>query len=392
MKRFYLPAIRIRGFGPFRDVLFRFNRLELIIGANGAGKSQLFRFLRFLRDACNGPVPRQVLPGPARRHPFRRPGPETFFWNAQIDHDGLPLFYQGELAREPERVRLLFERIFTKKSIDDQNPGGFTFLDFREGRGLVRDPADETFIRKEWNLNAPDRLGLGAMTDANLPVLHALRAYVGRWRFYNPAGFALDRMRRPAVPGGDEGLLSEDGANLNAVLHRLHRDHSEAFADLKSLIQFAVPGFRDLEVRPLGDEAEVLAFWREEGVDGELTLADLSDGILRFMALASLCLVPEPPPLICIDDPGLGLHPRTLPVLTGLFEKAAERTQVLLTTHDSYFLTQFDPENLAVIKKTTDGSVYANARHSQTLMERLRQVEAEDLEQLFRADELETLF
>lgn len=392
MKRFYLPAIRIRGFGPFRDVLFRFNRLELIIGANGVGKSRLFRFLRFLRDACTGPIPYQVLAGPSRRHPFRQSGPEMFFWNAQIDFDGLPLFYQGELAREPEQVHLLFERIFTKKSIDEQNPGGFTFLDFRDGRGLVRDPADGPFIRKEWNLNAPDRLGLSAMTDANLPVLFALRAYIRRWRFYNPTAFALERMRGPAVPAGETGLLSEDGANLNAVLYHLHRDHPEAFADLKSLIQFAVPGFRDLDVRPLGDGTEVLAFWREEGVDGELTLADLSDGILRFMALASLCVVPEPPPLICIDDPGLGLHPRTLPVLTGLFEKAAERTQVLLTTHDSYFLTQFDPENLAVIKKTADGSVYANARHSQTLMDRLRQVEAENLEQLFRADELETLF
>lgn len=391
MKSIYLPAIRIRGFGPFRDVLFRFNRLELIIGANGAGKSCLFRFLRFLRDASSAPVPGQVIPGPPRRRPFRAGGPENLFWNAQIEFDGLPLFYQGELERGASGVRVLFERIFTKRSIDERNPGGFTFLDFRDGRGLVRDPADGDFLRKEWDMNAPDRLGLSAMIDANLPVLHRLRAYVGRWRFYAPSGFDLDRMRRPAIPDGDD-VLSEDGANLSAVLHRMHRDHREAFDDLKSLIQFAVPGFRSLDVRPVGDGRESLAFWREDGVEEELGLADLSDGILRFMALASLCLVPDPPPLICIDDPGAGLHPRTLPVLTGLFEKAAERTQVLLATHDSYFLTQFDPENLAVIKKGTEGSVYANARHSQTLMERLRQVDDVDLERMFRADELETLF
>jgi predicted ATPase len=391
MKAFFLPAIRIRGFGPFRDVLFRFNRLELIIGANGVGKSRLFSFLRMLRDAGLGPLPRRLLPGPSRRQPFRRTGPETCFWNLQMESEGIPLFYQGELTREKGGVRVLFERIFTKKSIDAENPGGFTFLDFRDGRGLVRDPADKSFIRKEWRMPDSNRLGLGAMADENLPVLNGVRDYLTRWRFFAPAAMDLDRMRRPACRNDGE-WLSEDGGNLNAVLFHLQTDHPEAFEDLKSLIQFAVPGFRSLEVREIGDGGEVLTFWREEGLDEPLNMADLSDGTLRFMALASLCLVPEPPPLICIDDPGLGLHPRTLPILTGLFEKAAERTQVLLTTHDSYFLTQFDPENLAVIKKTPDGSVYAAARHSETLMDRLRQVQDEDLERMFRADELETLF
>lgn len=391
MKAFFLPAIRIRGFGPFRDVLFRFGRLELIIGANGAGKSRLFEFLRLLRDACHGPLPGQLLPGPVCRQPFRRPGPESCFWNAQVEGDGLPLFYQGELVREAGVVRPVFERIFTKKSIDAENPGGFTFLDFRDGRGLVRDPADGAFIRKEWRLPEANRLGIGTVLDANLPVLDDFRRYLTRWRFFKPAAMDLDKMRRPARLDGDD-LLSENGGNLNAVLYRMQQDHHEAFEDFKSLLQFAIPGFRSLEVREIGDGTEFLAFWREDGVDDALNLADLSDGVLRFMALASLCLVPEPPPLICIDDPGLGLHPRTLPVLTGLFEKAAERTQVLLATHDGYFLTQFDPENLAVIKKTPDGSVYAAARHSESLMERLRQVQDEDLERMFRGAELETLF
>ncbi|MFP4032987.1 MAG: AAA family ATPase, partial [Desulfococcaceae bacterium] len=364
---------------------------DLIIGANGAGKSRLFEFLRLLRDACHGPLPGRLLPGPAVRQPFRRPGPESCFWNAQVEGDGLPLFYQGELVREAGEIRPVFERIFTKKSIDAENPGGFTFLDFRDGRGLVRDPADGAFIRKEWRLPDANRLGLGTVLDANLPLLNDFRRYLTRWRFFKPAAMDLHKMRRPARLDGDD-LPSEDGGNLNAVLYRMQKDHPEAFEDLKSLLQFAIPGFRSLEVREIGDGTEFLAFWREDGVDEALNVADLSDGVLRFMALASLCLVPEPPPLICIDDPGLGLHPRTLPVLAGLFEKAAERTQVLLATHDGYFLTQFDPENLAVIKKTPDGSVYAAARHSETLMERLRQVQGEDLERMFRGDELETLF
>ena len=392
MNDFYLPAIRIRGFRSFRDVLFRFNRLEVIVGANGSGKSALFEFLRFLRDSCERDIPAELMTDIGGRKVFHKPGPNRFFWNAQIDfRNKFPILYQGEIEGGVGSVRVLFERILTKMPIGGKNQGGFSYLDFREGKGLVRDPEDGDFIRKEWDLRAPNRLGLGAMTDGNLTTLYGLREYIRGWRFYNGTAISTPKIRRP-VPVTQHPILEEDAGNLSAVLFDLMTEHSEAFEDLKSLIQFAIPGFKSLDVRAQGRTGEVLAFWKEDGGDKELSIADLSDGILRFIAWATLCVTPYPPTLICIDNPVQGLHPRTLPVLAGLFEKAAERTQVLLATHESYFMTQFDLENIAILKKSGGGSVYVNIRNAQALLSRLRNAEPAEIEQMYRVDELEAMF
>jgi len=93
-----------------------------------------------------------------------------------------------------------------------------------------------------------------------------------------------------------------------------------------------------------------------------------------------------------MDDPGQGLHPRTLPILAGLFEKISERTQVLLATHTSCFLGQFDLENISIMKKTSGGSAFVNIRNAQAIYNQLQKVSAQDIEDMYRADELEAMF
>lgn len=392
MNQFYLPAIRIRGFRPFRDVLFRFNHLEVIVGANGSGKSSLFEFLRFLRDSCHREIPPEIVCGDRRRNIFHSPGPNRLFWNVQLDSkSNISLFYQGEMEGGIGNAKVLFERIITKQSLDEKSQSGFTFLDFRDGRGLVRDPEDGDFLRKEWNLENPTQLGLGAITDASLTVLFEIRDYFRNFRFFSGSRIDNRKIRRP-TPAHRYAVLEEDCGNLSAVLYHMMTEHPEAFEDLKSLIRFAIPGFKNLEVRACGTAGEVMTFWREQDVEAELTFEDLSDGVLWFIALGTLCVMPSPPPLICIDDPEKGLHPRTLPILAGLFEKAAERTQVLLATHASYFMTQFDLENISLLKKTPAGSTYTSLRSSQAILAKLKQMETDELEQMYRADELEALF
>ena len=135
------------------------------------------------------------------------------------------------------------------------------------------------------------------------------------------------------------------------MLHFLYTEHPPVFDELQQLLRLVVPGFKRLRVKAYGGPGEVMAFWQEEGVDLELNLADLSDGILRLICWMVLCLQPNPPSLICIDEPDQGVHPRTLPILAGLFERASDRTQILLATHSSYFLTQFDISRIAVLRK-----------------------------------------
>jgi predicted ATPase len=391
-KKFYrMPSIRIQGYRPFKDLTFRFTPLEVIVGANGSGKSSLFEFLKFLRDACYQEIPSEIVSGTIGQQIFHKPGPDKLWWSVRIDlNQKEPLDYQGELMGPIGATKITYERVRTSKPLHSEFKIGYTFLDFKGGRGAVRDPKDKKFKRKEWNLKKSNQLGLGAITDPTLTTLFELREYIRSWRFYNSFNINNEKIRRP-VPTTQDPLLHEDAGNLSAVLFYLMSEHRDAFEELVSVIKSAIPGFKNLNVKARGAPGEVIAYWQEGNIDTELSLADLSDGTLRFIAWATLCVMPTPPTLICIDEPDQGVHPRTLPILAGLFEKASERTQVILATHASYFLTQFQIENIAVMKKNDGESLYIKIKDSQTLLDSLEEFGIEELEQLHRNDELEAL-
>jgi len=302
----------------------------------------------------------------------------------------VPLLYQGELMGPVGATKVIFERVITRVPLHEGFDKGYTFLNFQNGKGVVRDPEDKKFKRKEWDLKKPNQLGLGAITDSTLATLFNLREYIREWRFYNSFHINNEKIRK-SVPISQKPVLHEDAGNLSAVLFNLMTEHPEAFDELKSVIKAAIPGFRDLNVKARGGPGEVIAFWQEKSIDSDLSLADLSDGTLRFIAWATLCVMPSPPTLICIDEPDQGVHPRTLPILAGLFEKASHRSQLIIATHASYFLSQFDLENIAVMKKETGESLFVTVRDSKTLLDNLEDFGREELEQMHRTDELEAL-
>jgi predicted ATPase len=236
----------------------------------------------------------------------------------------------------------------------------------------------------------PNRLILGAISDSALPTLYALRDYVSRWRFYSSFAISGEAIRRPNLVE-QEPVLNEDASNLSSVLHYLASEHRPVFEEIEDHIRLFIPEFKSLKVKARGAPGEVIAFWEEEGSGNELTVSDLSDGILRLLCWTVLCLQPNPPPLICIDEPDQGVHPRTLPVLAGLFEKACDRTQIILATHASYFLTQFDISRIAVMKKEDGQAVFAKPATSRVLTESLKDFGTEEIEILHRSDELERL-
>jgi predicted ATPase len=360
----------------------------VIVGANGSGKSSLFEFLKFLRDACHQEIPPEIVPGTIGQKIFHKPGPDKLWWSAEVDLKQIvPLLYQGEIMGPVGSIKINFERAFMEPP---DGAFGYTFLDFKDGKGFVMDPEDKKFKRKEWDLKKPNQLGLGAIADSTLVTLFNLREYVRGWRFYNAFNINNEKIRK-SVPTSQDPILREDAGNLSAVLFNLMTEHAESFEELKSVIKSAIPGFRNLNVKARGGPGEVIAFWEEDNIDTELSLADLSDGTLRFIAWATLCIMPSPPTLICIDEPDQGVHPRTLPIMAGLFEKASARTQVILATHASYFLMQFDLDNIAVMKKVSGQSVFVKVKDSQILLDNLEDFGKEELEKMHRTDELEGL-
>lgn len=384
-----LTHIGIKGYRPFKDFQASFGPLEVIVGANAAGKSSLFEFLRFLRDGMRREIPPSIVPGSVGQQPFHVPGDETISWAARISRaPGSWYTYGGELWGPLGRPSVIGESVQASFGRSGGGPSSGAILTVKRGQGDAGEPRSEEVHQVA--VSRPDQLALGTMNNPSLAALYRLREYISNWRFYSAFNIANDKVRRP-VPIEQAPTLNEDAGNLSSVLFYLMTEHAPIFDELQHHLRMLVPGFSNLAVRARGGPGEAIAFWEEEGVDSGLTIADVSDGVLRLLSWLVLCLHPKPSPLICIDEPDQGVHPRTLPVLAGLFEKACERTQFLLATHASYFLTQFDLSRIAVMKKEDGDVKYLKPADSEVLKANLEDFGPEEIEAMHRSDEMEHL-
>jgi predicted ATPase len=380
-----LKSIKICGYKPFGDFSAEVGPLEVIAGSNGSGKTSLFEFLKFIRDSVNQNIPPEIIRGSIGQQIFHESHNEKLSWNMGIDiTEEFPVKYEGELLGPIGNPRMASEQV-TTSDFNPEEP--YYFLRLTDSKGYEQELGLEKqpFIHINQN-----QLGLSIAYNPMMPTLYSLREYILGWRFYNSLNIDNDKIRRPTLIE-QSPTLRENAGNLSSLLHFMMTEHRSIFDELQHVLGLAIPGFKGLAVKAYGGRGEVMAFWQEDGVDDILSLADLSDGILRFLCWAVICLQPNPPSLICIDEPDQCLHPRTLPLLAGLFEKASERTQILLATHSSYFLTQFDISRIAVMYKENGEAKFVKPKDSKALIADLDDFGVEEIEVMHKSDELEFL-
>lgn len=160
--------------------------------------------------------------------------------------------------------------------------------------------------------------------------------------------------RQPQKADKRNDLLDEDCANLGLVLNRLRRDSASKQAVLESL-SVLNPAVTDFDV--IVEAGTVQVFLQE----GQFTIpaTRLSDGTLRFLCLLAILCHPNPPPLVCIEEPELGLHPDILVRLAEILKEAATRTQLIVTTHSDILVDCLsdDPEDVIVCEKPDQHSM-----------------------------------
>jgi predicted ATPase len=175
-----LRSITIHGYRPFRDFSARLGPLEVIVGANGSGKSSLFEFLRLLRDAAYQDFPPEILSGSIGQQIFHRPGPDKLSWDIEVDlHQRETISYQGELLGPVGRTKVSFEKVETSRPLDARFDRPFLFLQVRGSTGTVydRDAGGLTRLEQPIELRRVNQLALSAMTNPNLTVLYNLRVH-----------------------------------------------------------------------------------------------------------------------------------------------------------------------------------------------------------------------
>jgi predicted ATPase len=384
-----LNSIYLKGYRPFKDFQAKFGSVEVMVGANGSGKSSLFEFLKFLRDSLKDDIPPEIVTGSIGQQVFHLGQPERFWWSLEMDFgQAMPLRYQGEVMGPVGNSHISFERVVTVPK--DGRDNGYLFMNVNERKGIIQDPESKKLKEQDLELKKPNQLALSTVTNPLMVTLYNLKEYIEGWRFYSSFKIKNEKIRQ-AVPTEQEPVLNEDAGNLSAVLFYLYSEHPDSFDELQRTIKMVVPGFKRLSVKAKGAPGHVMGFWREEGFENDLSLADLSDGILRLICWLVLCVHPNPPSLICIDEPDQGVHPRTLPILASMFDKASERTQLFLATHSSYFLMQFELGQIAVMRKESGEAKFFKPNDSAFIKSSLEEFGNEELELLHRNDELEKL-
>jgi predicted ATPase len=179
------------------------------------------------------------------------------------------------------------------------------------------------------------------------------------WRVYHFEDTSSVSPMRKTAKVDDNRFLRADGANLPAFLYLLHEKHKDSYDLIVRTLQRVAPFFDDFLLEPLRLKPDDIKLeWRHKKSDQYFDASALSDGTLRFIALATLFLQPEQyrPSVILVDEPELGLHPYALEVLAALVRQASVTTQVILSTQSSLLLDHFQPEDVLVADRVDGGT------------------------------------
>lgn len=332
-----LKRLTLKGFKSIESLVdFEMRPLNVLIGANGAGKSNFVDFFRLLRAMADQSLQKFVT---------ERGGADGFFYLGPKNTRQVSARLEfGQKAYEFD-----FSATATSQMMIDRERTQFKQF-APEVRGLGRLESVLPEIKDEESPRFPGRWGIG----------HYVFAAVSSWTVYHfhdtslLAGMRRDQFVRYRA------TLRHDASNVAAFLLHLRETQRASYDLVRDAVRLVAPFFDDFLLQPetKGQDELVRLEWRQKSSDFPFQAHHLSDGTIRFICLATALLQPEPPSAIVIDEPELGLHPYAINLLANLIQSAAERTQVIVSTQSPALLDHFAPEDVVVVNREQGHSTF----------------------------------
>lgn len=338
-----LKEIQIEGFTSIRSATVQLGQLNILVGANGAGKSNFIQALgllgRIVAEELNYFV---NLNGGASALLHQSASPAQ----VRLLLDAEPNAYEATL--EPAAND---ELIFGHEQIYYQGPDHERPWNLVLGRG-----------QRETRLHAEAKGHPGPSVASHVvDLLMGCRVY----HFHDTSG---DAPVKQFTSTADNVALRNDAGNLAAVLLNLknsdERAGQAAYARILGSIKQVAPFFRDFVLQPEANDRLRLR-WRQQDSDAVFSANQMSDGTLRFICLATLLLQPDLPALVALDEPELGLHPFAIIQLAGLLRQASTRSQVLIATQSVTLMNQFEIRDLIVVERKEGSSTFSRPDSSE---------------------------
>ena len=347
--RLRIERLRVENYRVLRDVTFdKMTPLTVLLGPNGSGKSTVFDVFAFLHESFTEGL-RRAWDRRNRMHEIRSRGAEGPVSFEVKYREGAGRLVTYRLAIVEERGSPIVHEERLQWTIAPGQGRPKDILVFERGTGPVFDV--DTGTRTDERLASPDLLAVSTLGQLSRhPHVVALRRFISGWYL---SYLSADNAREIPVAGPQE-RLSANGSNLPNVIQFLDEQHPERLRQIFEVLAERVPAIERVQTELLADGRLLLQI--KDAPFAEPTLAKFaSDGTLKLLAYLTVLYDPSPPPIIGIEEPENQLHPRLLHALAEECRAAAERSQLLVTTHSPHFVDAIRPQELWMLYRGDDG-------------------------------------
>jgi predicted ATPase len=337
-----LCSIEIKEITPF----------TVLLGPNGSGKSTLFDVFNFLADCFQFGL----------RHAWDRRGrAKELKTRGQQDPVVIELKYREEpgqpvityrlaLDEGPKGVYVAEEWLQWRRGVRGKP---LRFLDYKSGQGraISGEMPDEKDRRVDIPLKSPDLIAVNALGQfAEHPRVAALREFITDWY----VSYLSIEDTRGQPEAGPQERLSKTGGNLANVIQYLRERHPERLEEIFDTLRQRVPRLEKVLADSMPDGRLLLQI-KDAPFDQPILSRFASDGTLKMLSYLVVLYDPGPPRFIGIEEPENFLHPRLLPDLGEECRKAAQHSQLLVTTHSPFFLDSAKPEEVRILYRDGNG-------------------------------------
>ncbi|SES97314.1 AAA family ATPase [Thorsellia anophelis] len=322
-----LNSILIKGYKSIVECHVELGSLNVLIGANGSGKTNFISFFKLIRTMIESNLQRFVTQkgGPDALLHFGRKNTSSIY--AKLSFNSTP--YEIELVPTDTNQLMIDREIVYIGSNEAPLP-------LMSG-GYLESHAEHYTHTPSENEN-----------------LRSLIKQIKNWHIYHFYDTSNTAKVKQVHQINDNLYLREDGSNLAAFLYKLERDYSKNYYRIIKTIQKIAPFFGGFILRPIpGNESCIQLEWYEKGYDIPFTAYHFSDGTLRFALIATLLCQPyeEENSILIIDEPEIGLHPYAIAILGALFKSASHTRQIIISTQSIELVNCFEVGDLIVINK-----------------------------------------
>jgi len=313
-----LRSVRIQGFKSIADTDIELSDLNVVIGANGSGKSNFIGVFRLLDRVLSRNLQLYVAGEPDRLLHHGRKVTPSFRLDFEFEKNayGFKLNATNDV--------LIFEEEYV--SYNGEQPSREAIASGRKESGL------EDAVESD----------SGRIPQHVFPKVRNLVVY----HFHDTSDSSPTKQ---LVDVQDNRFFRPDAANLAAYLYWLQQKHPVSYRHIEEHVRLVAPFFECFVLAPSRlNENKIKLEWRQRGSEAYFDAYSFSDGTLRFICLATLLLQPDLPDLILLDEPELGLHPFAIHILAEMLESAARRTQIVLATQSVTLLNHFEAKDVIV--------------------------------------------